>query len=73
MGQEQERLYLREHRRAAGLKQYELAAATQWDKSSISRIENGIQDPGVKGLIELAGVLDCRPADLFAPPVNAAA
>lgn len=73
MTKETERLYLREWRKSAGLSQDQVARATGLNRGSVSRIENGIQDPGVRGLIELARALGCQPGDLFAPPVSAAA
>src|SRR5579862_1169231 len=58
---------LRDHRRAAGLSQRELAARTGLDFSYISKVENGrLPPPAADTIVAICQVLDIPPEDLLA-------
>ena len=64
-------LYLRAHRKAAGLSPTALARAAGVSRSTVYRLENGdVQgvDFGVLG--SLAGALGVEAGELFAPPTK---
>ena len=56
---------LRERRKAAGLRQADLAEMTGVTQSYLSMLESGERTPGLKVLCRLAGALGCTAADLI--------
>lgn len=55
-----------ELRKARGMSQADLAAASGVDRVSISRVERGLQDLGVVRVVALAEGLGCEVAALWA-------
>lgn len=61
-------LFIRERRKAKGMTQEDLAAASGVDRSALSRIERGMLGYTGTTLESLADALDCSVADLFKDP-----
>lgn len=57
-----------ELRKARGMSQAALAAASSLDRVSISRVERGLQDVGVVRVVALAEGLGCDVAELWRAP-----
>ena len=64
--------YIREWREARGLSLKHMAAMTPYDKSSISRIENGVRGYTQAFLEAVAYVIGCQPGDLVNRPPSGA-
>ncbi len=56
---------LKEHRKAAGMTQAELAALTRVSRKTINTVENGVFIPSTILALRLAAVLRCQVEDLF--------
>jgi transcriptional regulator with XRE-family HTH domain len=63
-------LVLREHRRAKGLSQQELALESGYDRAFLSRLERGLRRPSLTTFILLARLLSV-PSDEFLREVEA--
>lgn len=57
---------MREHRKAKGLSQEQLAEAAGIDRSFVSLVERGIQSPNVAVLFKIAEVFEIAAASLVA-------
>jgi len=57
---------LRQWRLDRGLSQERLAELSGCDRSYLSRLERGINAPGLNVVVEIGGALGIAPADLFA-------
>lgn len=56
---------IKETRKELGITQDELAQRTGYDRTSISKIENGLVDIPISGIEKIAKALDCSPAYLI--------
>lgn len=54
-----------ELRRVRGMSQVDLAVASGLDRVTISRVERGRQDLGVRRLVQLTKALECDASDLL--------
>jgi Predicted transcriptional regulators len=59
---------IRKHRVALGLSQEALAVDAEIDRTHISRIERGVENPTILVLERIAGALGCEIANLFERP-----
>ena len=57
---------VRDSRLARGISQEELASRSEMDRSYMSSIERGAQNPGIVSLVRVAKALDMTLAELFA-------
>ena len=64
----EDRLFVRERRKAAGLSLRSLATISGVSFTTIDKIERGTQDPRLSTLIAFAKALEISVPDLFSPP-----